>query len=457
MPIGIKRRLGLALGLGLSLALACLAAAPAQAQPDKTLVRIILIPEQDGMRAAFRLSRSVMSFEFEWAIDQIRSRSWSLRTPGLALRHGAITAANGDSFREFQIVIAPDMAATDRTYPALSRVGPDGLVIYTPYLLALPSAFETIMELKPPPRTIVVAGTDHDEPAFGGIGSDRYVYIGPRDYVTRGLATFVIPPDLPPWIGNLVEARLGSVLQLYQTRLGRALPEPPTVMMTFNPAASVTSYRGDVSSGRIMSLRFQGPDWEERGTDDSFTITHLIAHEAFHFWNGHLFIPRQSAERPWLHEGAAEYVSLLAERALEEIDEDGLRDELQRHLNGCITQLGPAPLNGRAGMQGTVAYDCGVVIEWLIDLSARRASGGERDILDVWREIFDTAVTANFHYDEDDLLRFATADDRLALNIILDGEGTERWRDLPKRLRALGIAVEPKGDGLKLAASGLSK
>ena len=458
MPLGAARGFGIGLGLLLGLVFACLGAHPAAAEEGKTLVRIILIPEIEGIRTAFRLSRPIASFDFDKQIDSIRSRSWSLRTPGLVLHHGTITASNGAPFREFQIVIKPDDVTGDRVYPALSRVGTDGLVIYTPYLLADSAAYETFIELKPTARNVALAGTDHDAPAFGGIGTDRYVYIGPRDYVTEGLATFVTPPDLPPWIGNLVKSRFGNVLQLYQTRLGRPLPEPPTVMMTFNPAAATTSYRGDVSPGRIMSLRFQGPGWEERGADDSFTITHLIAHEAFHFWNGYLFNPRRSAEQPWLHEGAAEYASLLAEQDMEEIDEDGLRDDLQRRLNGCIAELGPESLRGPRVAPGYVAYDCGVVVEWLIDLSTRRASNGKRDILTVWREIFDAALKNNYRYGDEDLLRSATADDRVVLNLILDEQGADRWGDLPRRMQALGIAIEPTGaGGFRLSGSGLPK
>lgn len=441
----------------LSLVFACLPLFPATAEEDKALVRIILIPEGEEVRTAFRMSRPISSFDFDKQIDSIRSRSWSLRTPGLVLHHGTITANNGAPFREFQIIIKPDEATADRVYPALTRVGPDGLVIYTPYLLAAPADYETIIELKLAPRDVAIAGTEHDAPAFGGISADRYVYIGPRDYVTEGLATFVTPPDLPPWIGDLVKSRFGNVLQLYQTRIGRALPAPPTVMMTFNPGAAATSYRGDVSAGRIMSLRFRGPGWEERGADDSFTITHLIAHEAFHFWNGYLFNPRPTAEPPWLHEGAAEYAALLAEQDMEEIDEDGLREDLQRRLNGCIAALGLDSLRSLGTSSGNVAYDCGVVIEWLIDLSARRASAGKRDILAVWREIFDNAMKSNYRYGDEDLLRYATADDRLVLNLFLDERGNDRWRDLPRRMQVLGIALEPAGDGFKLGGSGLPK
>jgi len=454
MAIGTGARFGRGLGMLLSLVLCGLVAASARADEDRTLVRIILIPEAENVRAAFRLSRPTDSFDFERQIDAIRSHSWSLRTPGLVLHHGTITASNGAPFREFQILIKPDDATIDRVYPALGRVGPDGRELYTPYLLGNTEAYETIIEARLPAAMTLVAGAETDRPLFDGVSADRYVYMGPRDYVTSGMATFITPPDLPPWIGNLVKGRLGNVLQLYQDRLGRNLPEPPTVLMTYDPAGTTASYRGDVSTGRIMSLRFHGPGWEERGADDSFTITHLIAHEAFHFWNGYLFNPRRGAEQPWLHEGAAEYASLLAEQQMEEIDSSGLRDDLEHRLHGCMEALGAQPLRA-PDVSIKASYDCGVLVEWLIDLSTRRASDGQRDILSVWREIFDQAVRSGYRYDEEDLLRHATADDRLALNLILDTSGTERWQELPQRLRALGIAIEPTSDGLKLLSSGL--
>lgn len=271
----------------------------AWAAEERALARIIVLPLHDQARAAFQLSKPTTSFQFAEEVDAIRSRTWALKTPGLTLHHGVITADNGASFREFQIVINPDEAAVDRVYPALSRVGPDGLVLYTPYLEADTRAYETIVELKLPPRDIAVSGSQPEMGVFGGVGVDRYVFLGPRDYVRENVATFVTPPDLPPWIGTLVQDKLVAILKLYQTKLRRALPEPPTVITTYAHTNKAGSYSGNVSAGRIMALRFQGQGWQDQESDDTYTITHLIAHEAFHFWNGHLFAPRSWRRRNW--------------------------------------------------------------------------------------------------------------------------------------------------------------
>ncbi len=88
------------------------------------------------------------------------------------------------------------------------------------------------------------------------------------------------------------------MLKLYESRLGWTLPVVPTVLMAYADTPGQSRYRGDVSAGWIMALRFQGHAWQERGPDDTYDIVHLIAHEGFHLWNGMMFNSRQITTQP---------------------------------------------------------------------------------------------------------------------------------------------------------------
>ncbi len=87
-----------------------------------------------------------------------------------------------------------DEVASDRVYPALFKVGADGLALYTPYLAGDPAEYESFVEPKLPSNMIAAAGAQREIGVFGMLGVDRYVYLGPSDYIRRHGAIFVVPP-----------------------------------------------------------------------------------------------------------------------------------------------------------------------------------------------------------------------------------------------------------------------
>lgn len=424
-------------------------AATAQAadpDPDQVSLRIIIFPLDGTVRAAYRLGRPTTHFRFAEELDAIRSKTWIMKTPGLTLDHGVVSADNGSFFREFMIAIKPDETASDRVYPAMFKVGPDGVALYTPYLAGDPKAYESFVEPKLPTGSTVVDGAQREIGVFGMLGVDRYIYLGPPDYIRRHRAIFVVPPDLPAWIDEVTEARLDGVLKLYETRLGWSLPVAPTVIMAYADTAGPSRYRGDVSAGWIMTLHFRGHAWRNRGTedtpDDSYDIVHLVAHESFHLWNGMLFNSREVAEQPWLHEGGAEYAALLALRTLGESSDEDLRDDLETRLNRCRAELDTVPLAEAAGRLGNAAYDCGVVLQWVTDLALRRHGQG-RDFFTLWHELFVDAASRHNLYSVDDFERAVPDEAKPVVRLILHERGAERWLALPDRLKPLGLDLAP--------------
>jgi hypothetical protein len=441
---GVWHRIALS---GLSVWLSVLAVACGQAAAldgGQVPLRIIVYPLDGTVRAAYRLGQPTTHFRFAQALDAIRSRTWVMKTPGLTLDHDQITADNGSPFREFTIAIKPDETAADRVYPALFRLGPEGLALYTPYLAGDLAAWQSFVQPKLPANSISLAGAEREIGVFGMLGVDRYVYLGPQDYVHRRDAVFVVAPDLPGWIAELAEARFDRVREFYETRLGWTLPVTPMVLMAYADMPGPSRYRGDVSSGWIMALRFHGTGWHERVPDDSYDITHLIAHESFHLWNGMLFNSRQLGEQPWLHEGSAEYAALLALRQFGELSDEAFRDDLETRLNRCETDLGAEPLNA-GGRVGHAAYDCGVIVQWIADVATHRSDGPGRDFFTLWHDLFQTASSRQRFYTVEDFEQALPPQARPAIDLILTEGGRARWNALPARLKALGIDLTPPG------------
>jgi|GEM_PF-309068 hypothetical protein len=416
------------------------------AADDQIPLRIIIYPLDGTVRAAYRLGQPTTRFHFAEGLGAIRAKTWTLKTPGLTLDHDVISADNGSSFRDFTIAIKPDETAGDRVYPALFKVGPEGLALYTPYLAGDLATYQSFVQPKMPGNAVALAGAEREIGVFGMIGTDRYVYLGPSDYVHRGDATFVIPPDLPGWIGAATEARFDGVIKLYERRLGWALPVTPTVLMAYADTPGSSRYRGDVSAGYIMALRFRGHGWNERGADDGYDIVHLIAHESFHLWNGMLFNSRQMGDQPWLHEGSAEYAALLALRTLGELSDDEFRDDLEGRINRCHADLGDEPLWTAGGRLGNAAYDCGVLVQWIADVATRRRFGRGRDFFSLWHDLFAAAATRHNVYGVEEFEQAVPPEALPAIQLILRERGAERWDALPARLKALGIDLTPPSE-----------
>jgi hypothetical protein len=420
---------------------------PNLTRPDNLIpLRIIVFPLDGTVRAAYRLGQPVTHFRFAQELDAIRSRTWIMRTPGLTLDHGVVTADNGTPLREFMIAIKPDEAGSDRVYPALFKIGAEGLALYTPYLAGDPAIYDSFIEPKLSNNTVALTGTQRQFGVFGMQGVDRYVYLGPPDYVHSRGATYVVPPDMPGWIDQTIEERFNGVLKIYEQHLGWSLPNVPTVLMSYDDTPGESLYRGDVSSGWVMALRFSGHGWHQREPDDTYDLVHLIAHEGFHLWNGLLFGSQQLGEQPWLHEGSAEYAALLALHTLGELPDDGFRDDLEGRINSCQTELGTVPLGLATGEQGNAAYDCGVVVQWIVDVSTRQDSKQTRDFFSVWHDLFAEGTAQHNQYSVDQFRQAVPADARPAVSLLLDESGADRWRDLPRRLKAIGIDLTPPGE-----------
>jgi hypothetical protein len=416
------------LGAGLAIALGGLSvwlAPPADgaAVDGQIPLRIIVYPLDGTVRAAYRLGQPVTHFRFARALDAIRSRSWIMKTPGLTLDHDQITADNGSSFREFTIAIKPDETAADRVYPALFKVGPEGLALYTPYLAGDLAAWQSFVQPKLPATAISLAGEEREIGVFGMHGVDRYLYLGPPDYLQRRDALFVVPPDLPGWIAETAESRFEQIREFYQTRLGWTLPVTPTVLMAYADAPGPSRYRGDVSAGWIMALRFRGAGWRERAPDDGYDILHLIAHESFHLWNGMLFNSRDLDEQPWLHEGGAEYAALLVLRNFGALSDEAFRDDLETRLDRCRSDLGAAPLTA----------------------GSRLGNGAGRDFFALWHDLFQSASGRQSSYAVEDFEQALPPAARPAIDLILDQGGAARWTALPDRLKALGVDLTSPG------------
>ena len=405
-----------------ALTMVCGASAPALAQ-QAAMIEARTAP--GGVVVTWRLAEPTTRAAF-LATSVIRD-TWTVTTPGLMLKDGAVEAET--PFQTFDIQITPDAAEVDRIYMGLSKAGA-GHVLYGPGLEL--QGMDAVLKARPVAGEVAVPASE----AVKG-----YLYLGPQDALMRrdGVAV-VTSPSAPPALTALLRDGFFAAQTFYGARLGHVLENEPTLIISTD-SPGPTGFRGDVTDTGLISLRFHGDMWASPPPDVAVPLGTFVWHEAFHLWNGHGVKMKDGDAAPWLHEGGAEYGALVAAVSTGVIDEDQVRASLTQRLNGCRKTLGDAEYDAQTLKSGSSIYNCGVVVQWIADLETRRASGGMRDVFDVWKTMLD-AARAGDGYGVTDFRALLQPDS--AVGVLMDGAGVARWGGIEARLAALGVVLEDR-------------
>ena len=426
------------------LALSAAAASPKAAPAGRASIAVRFAP--DGAHAVLTLDHPVTRFALAQS-DVAWDGYAELLTPGLTLRGRTVEGAA--PFRRFEIRIKPSSDEHDGQYPAYYRVG-DGGVLYAPALTPDPAAWRTKIRFQTPVGQVRY-------PARGDL-PEGFVFIGPRSLATRGEGyVAVTDPAVPAWLGALVRRDVVAAVRRYGAMLHAPLPRPPLVIVKYDEAAR-NFYVGDVTPGPVVALRFHGSAWARPDPLAAKGINAFILHEAFHFWNGGLAAPAEG-NPTWLHEGGAEYASLIAGAAAGLLDEAEVRHRLSEALNRCRSALqsrGDKGLDQVGFLSNDLRYPCGMVLQWAVDLEVRRAGGG-RSVMDAWADTIATARRRPGHsYTLADFYSAAHLDQPggfAPAALIVTTGGAGRWSDLRAALERLGagVASEVTPDGRRAA------
>lgn len=397
-------------------------------------IDIRITPEPDGLRVAYSLPRPVERLAFDQKAPIVRHDTW--RAPDdMVLAEGVLRRKDGKPFQAFEVRITPDTAPRDRIYPALTRVG-EGWQIYGPYFRPVEEKSPVVAQVARPRGWVVAPAQVGDA---GRISLDGWTFVGPGGYVAKGPAPVIASPGIDAELRVRIAKAAGGAATFYRRRLGVRLEIMPTVVVARVPTFS-PGWQGDVG-GAVVSLRFFGPDqdaWETGGM-----VAKFVDHEFFHLWSDGAARSRDGENEPWLHEGMAEYAALLAGRDQGQLTDAEVGRELTDRLNGCVASLKPKGLDGDPPRRGQAVYDCGVMVQWSADLTARAASGGRRDVFDVWRDLFAASRAGDGAYDAKDFLAQAgqSASPEDPLRLLMAPDVDNRWERLTTALNARGARI----------------
>lgn len=206
-----------------------------------------------------------------------------------------------------------------------------------------------------------------------------------------------------------------TITSYYMKRYGSR--SDVTVFVTATPESTSEALRG---MGRRGGFVLELPVFakHQRPTNqriDEQTLI-LIAHEAFHMWNGHELVADPAHERRtrWFKEGLTHYIALQSLRELGLIEEHTLLEELAKsaalyernieHRSRTNTTNSPNNPNNASIESARFPYDHGMMLALALDVAIHEL-GAPQDTLNDWIiALLAQTRAADFHqYTEQDL------------------------------------------------------
>lgn len=234
------------------------------------------------------------------------------------------------------------------------------------------------IERRVPVEQVNFAASDEGrtQAGFNAAVTHEYVLLGRAEVERLPGGTLIHDGAVDPARLAAVRDTLVSVTE----RLGRAyavMPKGPWAVVASAPAG-MRGFRGDVTAGLMMSLRFDGVAPKDVEADGRW-VRQFVAHEVTHWWDTGVY--RTDGERPWIHEGHADWMVGLLALESGQLDASGWRERIDMALNNCQAARGDRPSAGLPVFHhpGDDAYACGQLL-WLLAQWAQPRSGTPVDV-----------------------------------------------------------------------------
>lgn len=420
-------------------------APPALPKPVEAAAQRMKIVAQhvaSGLRVSYRLPTPVAKLSFYLPAARIRNVSWHMLTPGLELVDDEVRGH--EAFDQFEVLITPDQAEHDRVFPSLFAMGRNAFVLNTQTLLTS-SDGPIEIELHAAERQTITSSFQAAAPVVKlalarADAEDKGHYVSFGAPVANG-DTFIVAPNVPAWLRTSLDGVMAKAVPLYSEQLGLPLTARPFVLVAYpDESGQRASYRGDTQANGEIALRFRGSGWSEAKSSNGDEQRFLL-HELVHLWNAELFHAPDGEHLAWLHEGSAEYLALSAAKKLNVLSPAAFNDRVADAINRCIGALGTRSLVDAAAPVRSGYYTCGVVVQWLAELSV--APNG--DAFTIWRNVFAAAAKRDRKYDVEAFLaevKKLTPPARAPLMDFLFTTSRD-WTQLPALVSPFGVRLAP--------------
>lgn len=176
---------------------------------------------------------------------------------------------------------------------------------------------------------------------------------------------------------------IAETVRGYRTRYGDL--GPVTALVRAPPGRRQSTRWGTGRRGGFVLELEPGAPLDARSRE-------LIAHEAFHLWNGHALVPapEHEANTRWFKEGLTQYVALRALHRRGQLGARALLDEIARAGSRCARRRAAGP-QASASWRARYPYDRGLLLALGLDAALRHDTHGARTLDDWLGQLLDHA------------------------------------------------------------------
>lgn len=313
---------------------------------------------------------------------------------------------DGAKFKTVTVEIATRYVPLPKDYAPFSPFTDGGLLIHTGQFQACPGTEECPANLAwrltvTATRHIVANGRVHErDVTFVDSHDGTNIYVGDSQPLESSHFVAVIDDGLPVEIRALLHQLFPPLMDYFTERLG-ALAQKPALFASLDPVSptgSGFSAQGGTLPGQVF-MHLYGEKWASESAHRSpDQLPFFFAHEAAHLYQR---TGRDNVEvdngQSWIHEGGADAFAILTMATFTGVDNQLIETRFDRAVDDCIAGL--RALNGLALNASYEAgsfdnyYNCGLVMNLVVDAAVIAASDGEQDLFDVWK-IFISRVNA---------------------------------------------------------------
>jgi predicted metalloprotease with PDZ domain len=126
--------------------------------------------------------------------------------------------------------------------------------------------------------------------------------------------------------------------------------------------------------------------FEDPSEDNRAKWANTLAHELFHYWNYARLRGADYASTQWFQEGFTEYVANLTLVSGKIVDPDAFAAKLGEHVNNYRRLT--TTMEAIGTRKGPPLYSAGALVAFSWDVTIREASGGRRNIGDMFRNLW---------------------------------------------------------------------
>ncbi|WOI53907.1 hypothetical protein [Parvularcula sp. LCG005] len=397
-------------------------------------------PEGAALTATYKLEAPVTEFVLGENDGQQRAGAWLPIGDGWIFDGTTITREDGAGFDEVAFQVSEDIEFHDRKYVVSSIIGEDGWALYLPAFSPSDDEVSVRFEGFPEDTALLLPGNDGDlnAPLMVSEDDNRSLFIGPSTYVFDDVVQVVAGPELPVGIRDILRDKADQIARTLTMRLGDAPDEKPLILVSYRPEGARNNWKGGAFDRGTIKVDIR-TDLSGQTETQADHMASFIAHEMTHLWLNGVWDTTENQSQPWLHEGAAEYISRRLTTSGDEFT--GL---ISSNFERCASQLGNNALSDTniAGQNGT-PYDCGFIVQWVAETASLKRRKG--DILDLWKDVVTTAPDGE--YDSAHFLRVAEDHGGPAFgqfaDALIHAGGRLRWVSIGSPLSGLKIEFGP--------------